>query len=309
MKEYKVVHKLMGSVFELIVVDNDKDRAEYLLRAGVAEIKRLEHNLTEYAKSSFTYRINENAGIQPVRVDQETYNLLMRCLQLSRLTQGSFDITSGPLKKLYNFKSESFALPDRNTIRAALELVGYEGIFLLDNEHVFLQKKGMHISFNAIGKGFAADCVKQMWIKMGVENGVINASGDLTVLGKKANGDLWKIGIGNPDQPEKVLCYLSVENASVATSGDYEQFFVNNGIRYAHTIDPKTGKPVTGIKSVTVVSPRAELSDALATAVFVMGIKTGIHFIDQLPQTHCLIVDDQNQISHSSDLVFEYAKE
>ena len=309
MEEYKIVRKLMGSIFELIIIDSDKQKAERLLEAGIFEIKRLENILTEFDKTSFTSLINQNAGVLPVKVNSEIYELISRCLHLSKLTQGSFDITVGPLKKLYNFKNEDFILPDKSSIKKALGLVGSQLISLAEDQSVFLKKKGMHISFNAIGKGYAADCVKQIWRDMGVENGIVNASGDLTVLGKKADGKLWKIGIADPDDPNNILCFIPVENSSVATSGDYEQFFVKNNKRYSHTIDPKTGKPVTGIKSVTVVSPRAEFCDALATAVFVMGIKVGIHFINQLPQTHCLIIDDQNQISHSTNLTFDYAKE
>lgn len=306
MNEHKIVRKLMGSVFELIIIDNDKERAERFLEEGVNEIKRLENLLTEYQNSSFTSLLNKSAGVNPVPADKETYELILRCLQLSQLTQGSFDITVGPLKRLYNFRNEGFSLPEKSQIKKALSVIGYQHISLMEDWNVYLKKKGMHISFNAIGKGYAADCVKKMWQQTGVEKGVVNASGDLTVIGKKSDGQLWKIGIADPDNPDNILCYIPIDDASVATSGDYEQYFMKNGIRYAHTLDPKTGKPVTGIKSVTIISPKAELSDALATAVFVMGVKPGLHFINQLPQTHCLIIDDRNQISYSSNLVFEY---
>ena len=306
MDEYRAVRKLMGSVFELIISDDSKDRAEQLLDIGLQEIQRLESVLTEFTETSFTHLLNQNAGVRPVKADSEIYELMWRSIQLSRLTQGSFDITVGPLKKLYNFRNENFVLPEKAMIKKALSAVGYQHIVLMENEEIYLKKKGMHISFNAIGKGYAADKVKKIWAEMGVVNGVVNASGDLTVLGKRADGSSWKIGIADPDNQENILCYIPVENRSVATSGDYEQFFIKNGIRYSHTIDPKTGKPVHGVKSVTVVSPSAELSDALATAVFVMGVKAGLHFIDQLPQTHCLIIDSNNNIFRSADLIPEY---
>ncbi|TDE12536.1 FAD:protein FMN transferase [Dyadobacter psychrotolerans] len=309
MEEFKIIRKLMGSVFELIISDTDKSRAEELLETGVKEIERLENLLSEFRETSFTSLLNKNAGLQPVTIEKEVFDLIERSVQISNLTQGSFDITVGPLKKLYDFKNGKFVLPDKSAVKKALQVVGYKHISLRENNNVFLKKKGMFISFSAIGKGYAADRVKQIWQILGVEHGVVNAGGDLTVLGKKGNGQEWKIGIADPDNPDKILCYIPIENASVATSGDYEQFFIKNGIRYAHNINPKTGKPVSGIKSVTVISPRAELSDALATAIFVMGVGAGIHLINQLPQTHCLIIDDRNNISHSSNLIFEYAKE
>ena len=308
MDEFRLVEKLMGSAFELIIRDTDKTRAERLLRDGRNEIKRLENLLTEFDPLSCTSQLNANAGIRSVQVDAEVYQLIQRCISLSNLTQGAFDITVGPLKKLYNFKREDFIFPEKSAVKNALLRVGFRQIALLDDNHVFLKKKGMHISFAAVGKGYAADQVKKLWQEKAVSHGVINASGDLTVMGQKSDDRPWQIGIANPDETSEVLCYLPVENASVATSGDYEQFFMRGGTRYAHTMDPQTGKPVSGIKSVSVISPGAELCDALATAVFVMGIEVGIHFINQLPQTHCLIINDKNEVFHSRNLNFKHAE-
>jgi len=308
MDEFRLVEKLMGSAFELIIRDHDKTSAEALLAEGRDEIKRLENLLTEFDKSSFTSLINANAGVKSVQVKDEVYQLIQRCIGLSNLTQGAFDITVGPLKKLYNFKNEQFIFPEKSVVRKTLSSVGFKYISLLPDNHIFLKKKGMHISFAAIGKGYAADKVKKLWIEKGVAHGVINASGDLTVIGEKTDERPWQIGIANPDNAQDVLCFLPIQNASVATSGDYEQFFMRAGTRYAHTLDPRTGKPVSGIKSVTVVGPGAELCDALATGVFVMGVEVGLHFINQLPQTHCLIINDKNEVFHSRNLNFKYAE-
>jgi thiamine biosynthesis lipoprotein len=308
MDEYRLVEKLMGSAFELIIRDSDKASAERLLVEGRDEIKRLENLLTEFDPSSFTSLLNKNAGVKPVQADAEVYQLIQRCVQLSNLTKGTFDITVGPLKRLYNFKKEHFVFPDKNEVKKALLSVGFQHIVFLEENKIYLKKRGMHISFAAVGKGYAADRVKKLWLDKGVQNGVVNASGDLTVIGRKSEEMPWQIGIANPDLTSEVLCYLPVENASVATSGDYEQYFVRNGKRYAHTIDPATGKPVSGIKSVTVISPAAELCDALATAVYVMGVEAGLYFIDQLPQTRCLIINDQNEVHHSQNLEFKYVE-
>jgi len=135
---------------------------------------------------------------------------------------------------------------------------------------------------------------------------VINASGDLTAWGQRADGSPWKIGIADPDHPSRTLLWLPIDGASVATSGDYEQYVMRDGIRYAHTVDPKTGLPVHGIKSVTIVSASAELSDALATAVFVMGADVGLHFLEQLPHVYGLIVNDQNKIFTSRHLKIQH---
>jgi thiamine biosynthesis lipoprotein len=183
-----------------------------------------------------------------------------------------------------------------------LKCVGFNKIDLTTPNEIYLNTPGMHIAFGAIGKGYAADCVKKLLINKGITNGVVNASGDLTAWGKRADGRSWKIGIADPDEPSQILAWLPVENGSVATSGDYEQYFMRDGIRYAHNLDPKTGRPIKGIKSVTIFSPSAELSDALATSVFVMGVDVGLHFINQLPGVHGLIINDQNQIFNSHHL-------
>lgn len=301
LREFRREARLMGSAFEFIVVTSER-QGQALLDAGVKEVQRIEKLLTEFSDDSQTALLNHAAGRSPVPVDAETFSLLRRCITLSRLTQGAFDITAGVLKKLYNFKGEQVVWPDRGVLEKTLQKVGYQNIKLFQDRRVLLKKPGMRVGFGAIGKGYAADRVKALWQKEGVESAVVNASGDLTAWGVRADGSPWKVGIADPDNPARILLWLPVNGASVATSGDYEQFFLRNGVRYSHNIDPKTGLPVSGIKSVTVVSPSAELSDALATAVFVMGPEVGLHFIGQLPETHCLIVDADNKLHISENL-------
>jgi FAD:protein FMN transferase len=299
--EFKRQARLMGSAFEFIVVE-DETKGEHALDACIAEVKRIEDLLTEFNPFSQTFQLNENAGIKAMQVDQEVFDLIVRCKRISSLTQGAFDITAGILKKLYNFKGADFEYPSEDAIRYALQKVGAEKIVTSAPQSVALSKKDMRISFAAVGKGYAADKVKAMLVKRGVESGVINASGDLTAWGSRADGSCWKVGIADPNDKSKIILWIPVENASVATSGDYEQFFERQGIRYSHTIDPKTGRPTTGIKSVTIVSPSAELSDALATAVFVMGVDVGMNFINQLPKVHAVVIDHRNKLYTSRHL-------
>jgi len=294
--------RLMGSDFELIATAVDEQSADIFLQQGINEIKRLEYLLTEFSNTSQTAVLNDNAGITPMQVDTEVYELIKRCKNISSLTQGAFDITAGALKRLYNFKQGNVQLPDKKTILQTQNSVGYKKIELLADNTVFLQKKGMHIGFGAIGKGFAVDKVKTLWQTAGMTSGVINASGDLTIWGQQPDGSPWKVGVADPDNKDNILLWLPVENASVATSGNYEQYFDLKGIRYSHNIDPRTGLPARFIKSVTIVSPSAELSDALATAVTIMGKEVGLNFINQLPNVHCIIIDDSNKISYSKNI-------
>lgn len=302
LQKYKISKRLMGSDFELIACGDDPEASQQYLQSGVAEIQRLEQLLTEFDESSQTSLINRNAGITPVSVDPEVYQLIQRCIRLSELSQGAFDITAGALKSLYHFKTGSQQLPDKHSLKEQLRLTGYRNIELQGSNQVFLRKKGMKIGFGAIGKGYAADRVKALWQAAGLTSGVINASGDLTAWGKQPDGEPWKIGIADPDQQDKVLLWIPVEQASVATSGNYIQYFEANGIRYSHNIDPRSGLPAQFIKSVTIVSPGAELSDALATAVTIMGIEAGLHFLDQLPGVHGIVIDGHNRVFTSEKI-------
>lgn len=294
----------MGSVFELIVVTDNDIEANQFFQEGINEIERLETLLSEFREDSEISAINRNAGITTVKVSDEVYNLLVRCKHLHRITQGAFDITISPLKKLYNFRNQKFDFPSQSVIKKTLALVGTDKLVLKGNHTAFLPMMGMNISLAAIGKGYAADCVKKIWLGMNVKAGVINASGDLTIIGEKEKNKPWVAGIPDPDNKENMFCYIPLKNKAIATSGDYEQFFIRNGIRYSHTIDPKNGLPLTGIKSVSVVTNSGELCDALATAVYVMGKNIGLHFIDQVPHAYCLIIDEDNRIFASKKLEF-----
>ena len=210
------------------------------------------------------------------------------------------------MKKLFSFKNGDFKIPAKEEITNALRKVGFDKIKLNEElRSIQFARQNMKISFAAIGKGYASDRVKMLWSEKGVKGGYINASGDLNAFGSRADGSSWRVGIANPDDKSQMLMYIPGSNLSVATSGDYEQFFMHEGKRYSHNINPKTGLPLTGIKSVSVVSPSAELSDALATAVYVMGSDDGIDFINQLPDTHAIIIDDSNNLYLSKDLEHE----
>lgn len=291
----------MGSAFEFIVIA-EKNYGGSLLADCIAEVRRIEFLLTEFSETSQTAKINQAAGKDYVTVDNETFQIIKRSIEISKLTQGAFDITAGVLKRLYNFKGDAFKMPDKSSIDESLLRTGYDKIKMALPNRIKLEKEGMRIGFGAIGKGYAADKVKSLLINKGVKSGVINASGDLTAWGERLDGKPWKVAIADPNDKKKNIAWLPVNQVSVATSGDYEQYFMHDGKRYAHTIDPKTGRPVQGIKSVTIVSPSAELSDALATAVFTMGVDVGLHFVEQLPQTHTLIVDEHNKVFTSKHI-------
>lgn len=300
--EYRRKALLMGSSFEFTIVHHDADTARQLLQYCVDETTRLENLLSEWIPGSEVSQVNDNAGVKAMEVSPEVYGLTERALRISELTQGAFDITFQGMK-IWKFDKEDHAqLPSVSDIKSEFQRVGYQDVELIAPNKIFLKKKSMAIGFGAIGKGFAADHLKQKLIEKGVSAGVINASGDIAAWGTHADGQAWKVGIADPQQPEKLTFGFPFSDEAVATSGNYEKYFLHEGKRYAHIINPKTGYPVTDKKSVTVISPSAELSDALATALFVMDPETGLHLVEQLPQVRCLIVDADDQVYTSKNL-------
>ena len=299
---YKRGCKLMGNHFEIHVVSEDEKWANERIDEAIAEIQRIEKLLTTYNNGSQTFLINENAGIAPVKVDKEIFDLIARSLRISQLTQGAFDITYGSLdKRFWNFDTKMTTLPDRETAKSSVQLIDYRNVVLNEKEQtVFLKNKGMRIGFGGIGKGYAAEKARQVMQLNGVKSGIVNASGDLVTWGNQPNGKPWTVGIASPENTKKAFSTMNISNMACATSGDYEKSVTINGKRYSHTIDPKTGFPVSGIKSVTIITTNAELADALTTPVIVMGIKTGLSLINQMKNIACVIIDDNNKL-HTSD--------
>ena len=295
------VRKLMGNRFEISVASDDDEWADICIDEAVSEIKRIEKLITTFDESSQTNLINRNAGISPVKVDQEIFDLISRAKKISLVTQGAFDISYGSIdKKLWNFDDSMTSLPNPDIAKKSVRLINYNNIILDDNNTtVFLKEEGMRIGFGGIGKGYAAEMAKVVLQKKGVESGVVNAAGDLTTWGNHPDGTTWTIGIADPAAINYAFSYLDITNTSVATSGNYEKFIMIDGKRYSHTIDPRTGLPIQGIKSVTIISPNAEIADAMATPVMVMGVKVGLDLINQIKGLACIIIDE-NDILHTS---------
>jgi len=293
----------MGSRFDIsVVAENEKLGNDYITLA-IEEIKRIEKLISSWDENSQTSLINKNAGIKPVTVDDELYQLIQRALKISKLTNGAFDISYASMDKVWNFDGSMKEMPSEIAIRESVSKVGYGNIILDEaNKTVYLKLKGMKIGFGAIGKGYAADKAKELLLQKGVTSGIINASGDLNAWGKQPDGKDWMVAIVNPLNKEKVFSWMPIHNSAVVTSGNYEKYVKLNGRLYSHIIDPRTGYPSTGILSVSIFTKSAELADALATSVFVMGVETGLDFINQLKNVECIIVDGENKVIASKNI-------
>jgi thiamine biosynthesis lipoprotein len=303
---FKKELKLMGNHFEISAVANNEKRAFESIEAGIHEIQRIERLLTTFNENSETSLINRNAGITPVTVSSETFSLIERSIRISQLTQGAFDISYGSIdKQLWNFDTSMKALPDKRTAKRMVRLINFRNIILdKKNNNVFLKEKGMRIGFGGIGKGYAAERAKSIMKNSGTDSGIVNASGDLTAWGLQPDGKPWTIGIANPDLSDELFSYIEITDMAVATSGNYEKFILIDGKKYSHTIDPRTGLPVTGIKSVTIITTNAEIADAMATPLIVMGVKAGLDMINQMKNIEAIIIDDNNVIHRSVNIRF-----
>jgi len=303
---YKRTLKLMGSRFDITVVANNEAEGNSYIDMAVAEISRIEKLISDWDPNSQVSEITRQAAIKPVKVDKEVFDLIDRSIKISELTSGAFDISYASMDKIWKFDGSMTKKPTEEEIRRSVEKIGYKKIILNEQDtSVFLKEAGMKIGFGAIGKGYAADKAKALLIQKGAQAGIINASGDMNTWGKQPNGESWMVAITNPLNKEKAFSWLPIDNSAIVTSGNYEKFVVFDNIRYAHIIDPRTGHPAQGIVSASVLCSSAELADALATAVTVMGVEVGLDFINQLKGVECIIVDVNNKVHTSENIVLK----
>lgn len=308
-RKYVTVKKnitLMGESFGITVVAINEELGYINIEEAAAEINRIDKLISSWDSDSETYKINASAGVKPVKVKMELFALIERAIQISEITDGAFDITFASIENVWKFNGKMKYPPTKEEIKKAIVNVGYKNILLNKEEQtVFLKKKGMRISFGAIGKGYAVDKAKALLMSNQVIAGVINAAGDITTWGTKVSGEKWLLGVADPVSNYKILTWLPIQESSVSTTDVYEKYVSFKGKKYGHIIDPRTGAPVRGLKKATVFAKSAELCDALATAVLVLGLDNGMSLINQLGGTEAIFIDDKNKIHKTNGLILD----
>lgn len=300
---YKRKLAMLGSPFEISVVANDSIKANEYSNLAINEVKRIENLISDWIPTTQISEINKNAGIQPIKVDEEVFDLVERAIKISKLTNGAFDISYASMDKIWKFDGSMKEMPTPEAIKKSVERIGYQNIILdKENKTIFLKLTGMKLGLGGIGQGYIADKVKELLQSKGCNSGLVNVSGDINTWGKQPNGELWTVGIVNPMNKNKVFATFPLDNSAVETSGSYEKFVSFNGIRYSHIIDPRTGYPATGIVSVSVFAKQTEIADALATGIFVLGVEVGLDLVNQLKGIECIIVDDKGKIHASKGI-------
>lgn len=294
---------LMGSKFEITIVAKDAQTAENNIDSVIREISRIEFLISDWKPASQISQVNSNAGIKPIKVDREVFDLTKRALYLSKITGGAFDISFAAMDRIWKFDGSMTEMPTAEAIRKSVERVGYKNIILDSvNSTIYLKTKGMKIGFGALGEGYAADHCRNMMLKKGIKAGIVNGSGDMSTWGKPPKGNHWTIGITNPFQRDSLYAVVPLKNSAVVTSGSYEKFVVFDGKRYSHIINPVTGYPATGLTSVTIFGPDAELANGFSTSIMVLGKEAGLKFINQFPKFSCIMFGDDGQVYHSKNL-------
>lgn len=303
----QVTHKrklyMLGSPFEMTVVAKDTIQGNNYIDMAVAEVKRIENLISDWIPTTQISQVSKNAGIQPVKVDKEVYDLVERAIKVSQLTSGAFDISYASMDKIWKFDGSMKAMPTPEAIKQSVARIGYQKIVLdAKAQTIYLKGKGMKLGLGGIGQGYIADKIKDLLLSKGCTSGIVNVSGDINAWGYQTTGKPWTVAIVNPMNKNKVFATFPLENSSVETSGSYEKFVVFDGKRYSHIIDPRTGYPAQGVVSVSVFAKQTEIADALATGIFVLGVDVGLNLVNQLKGIGCIIVDDKGEIHTSKNI-------
>ena len=298
---FKSQRVLMGTEFK-VTIWAPEDKSQIALQAlgeVFEELAGLEKRISSWMPDSETTRINSNAGQKAVPVGSELKQLLSRSLHWSRKTDGAFDVSGGPLFELWEQARERGVLPSQEEVDACRALTGYRHIELTGGS-VRLEQVGMELGFGAIGKGFAADRAAAFLESKELSNFIVDAGGDLLVRGRRGDRS-WNVAVRHPRSAE-FLARLENDNCAIATSGDYERYFVINGQRYSHMLDLRTGWPAGHLNSVTVITRSAADADALATALFVMDASRSMDLVESLPDVEALLVDENGKVALSTGL-------
>ena len=264
------------------------------------EAERINQLMSTYIEESLISEVNRNAHLGPVDAGDELFMIVQRALDISTLTHGAFDITYESVGQHYDFRERK--RPDADTLSRELERIDYRLVTLDDDANtIFFEKEGVRINLGGIAKGYVVERGADILRAAGVEHGIVTAGGDSRLIGDR-RGKPWMIGIRDPRQDGQVAISVPLQDEAISTSGDYERYFEEDGVRYHHIISPDSGAPVSGVHSATVFGPDAVLTDALSTSVFVMGVDEGLKMIACLPDYESIVIDSEGQIYYSTGL-------
>ena len=290
---------IMGTRCAVELWSEDRMRGETAAEAVFAEFRRIDALMSTYKPESELSRLNQRAAAEPVRISRELYDLLATSVEYSKLTRGAFDVTYASVGYLYDYRKH--IRPDDAAIAAALPGIDYRHLKLLPDERVRFDRPGVRVDLGGIAKGYAVDRGIEVLRALGIERAMVNAGGDTRIIGDRF-GRPWISGIRHPDDEKKVVLRIPITDAAMSTSGDYERFFDEGGVRYHHILDPRTGKSASKVRSVTVIGPTATRTDALTKSIFIMGAEEGIEFINGIEDVDAVAVTPDGRVLYSKGL-------
>lgn len=297
---------LMDTVITLRIYDKQDEK---ILDEAINRLKEIEDKMSSHIETSYINEINKNAGIKPIKVDDEVYYVIEKAKYFATISNGAYEPTIGPLVDLWNItgtdEKERNSIPSKKEIKEKLALVDYRDLELMKDNYIYLNKKGMKIDLGGIVKGYAADEIKEIFIAEGVKSAIIDLGGNVYALGEKSNGDMWRIGIQDPFNIHgSYTGILGVKDKSLVTSGDYERFFKYKGEKYHHIIDSKTGYPSKNeVSGISIISDKSIDGDALSTALFVLGIKEGTKLIKELENINAIFITKEEKVYVQEELL------
>lgn len=288
---------IMGTVVRTELWSDDPLTAAEAIRLVNEEMHRIDRSMSTYKPDSEISRINRDAAKNPVTISAELLDIIARGIEMSRLTHGAFDITYASVGQLYDYRAG--VRPDEKQIAATLPAISYRFVELdLVERTVFFARQGVRIDLGGIAKGYAVERGAGILRAQGIAHGLVSAGGDSRVLGDR-RGAPWIVGVRDPRNSDRVVARLPLIDEAISTSGDYERFFEEDGVRYHHIISPATGHSASEVRSVTIIGPDATMTDGLATSVFVMGVDNGLQLIDSLDDFEAVIVDKHGRLHRS----------
>ena len=275
---FRFTFRAMAAEHELQLFAASHADARRVADAAIADVARIEAKYSRYRDDSVATQINRAAGKAPVAIDAETAALLHYAQQVFDLSDGRFDITSGVLRRAWDFKAKPARLPSTASIEEARALIGWQRVDW-DDRTIRLPERGMEIDLGGIGKEYAADRAATICVEHGIVHGLINLGGDVRAIGSQPDGTPWRIGIRDPRRDDRAIAVMEVADGAVATSGDYERYFDLDGRRYCHLLDPRTGMPVSHWQAISVVAPLCVVAGSCATVAMLLEARA-IPFLD-----------------------------
>ena len=292
---------IMGTNIHVELWSESAEKGQAAIQAVMDEMHRIDSLMSPYKPDSELSLLNHSAPTQNVAVSTELYDLITLSVELSKETQGAFDITFASVGFLYNYRANQ--KPEQSNIDKLLPAIDYKHIqFNPENHSIFFAHPNVKIDLGGIAKGHAVDNAISILQKMNIQHALVTAGGDTKLLGDRL-GKPWMVGIRDPRYKNKQAVVLPLSNIALSTSGDYERYFEQDGHRYHHILSPKTGKSAYEVQSVSIIGPRSTLNDALSTAVFVLGVQKGMDLLNRTPGYDGIIMDNQRKLYYSSALI------